>query len=156
MKFHVLQSQHLDCVFVRAIGRFCVADIILLMKQCHQLELFRAGAPVLTDARFVDFEVPIESVITTGKMLVLPPERGQRCVAFVVDSQLGYGMLRAMTALREREGQLNNVFRSFREAFEWIGRPAFDAPPPVIETMFDEHFRAPKQDNRFNVQIKRT
>jgi hypothetical protein len=158
VKFQVVESMGFDCVFTRATGRYQAGHV----RQAHQrtaaLELVRAGAPIVMDMRFVDFSVQTSEIMTIRHLPFTAPEREEkRRIAFIAGSTLGFGMLRVVAAMRDYDGQITDVFREFRDAFDWIERPELGE---VLPTAIDQLLTAVGGENEaptdeFDIAIER-
>ncbi len=140
MKFCIVQSRKLQCIFSRSFGLYRTDDIRRMMQISGSMDLVKSGAPVINDMRFVDFNVPMSEVMAIRDVPHdVVDATVRRRVAFVAGSPFGHSMLRVLATMREHDVQTTEVFRDFGEALRWIERPALgDALPQNIEGMLDE------------------
>lgn len=159
MKFHIVESNEFDCVFLRATGRYQADHIRRASQQSATIDLVRAGAPIVSDMRFVDFGVETSELMMIRHLPFNQPERDEkRRIAFIAGSTYGFGMLRVVAAMRDYDGQITDVFRGFQEAFDWIRRPEIGDDLPTI---IDQLLAAPGEQDEvsaedFDVVITRT
>ncbi len=140
VKFCIVQSRNLQCIFSRSFGLYRTDDIRRMMQISGSMDLVKSGAPVINDMRFVDFNVPVSEVMAIKDV---PHDTidatVRRRVAFVAGSAFGHSMLRVLATMREHDVQTTDVFYDFPPAFRWIERPALgDALPHNIECLLDE------------------
>lgn len=122
---HILKSDdNLGCIFVKWTGSFSAAEGAAYYRAIAQLDGYRQGASVFHDVRLVDADVPsgeIRAVATAGPKDADPSN--VRKVAVLAPSDLTFGMMRMLAAMRERPGLVLNVFRDLDKAAEWLGLP---------------------------------
>ena len=146
MRSCIVQSRRLNCVFMRSEGLYDAAEMRRMIKGIMELELFQLGAPTLCDMRGLVFDPGTASVLEVGRTPVDPPSNAEeRSVAMVAGSDLGFGMMRMLAAMREQPGHRPRVFRTLAEAGEWLG---LDLPgeafPEGIEEIIRPHLKPGK------------
>ena len=108
-----------------------------MIEAVSRLDFYQDRVPILHDMRLVDFDVPMEIVRQVAH--IQPDQPKHTRLALVADSELGFGMLRALAALRENEQRLARAFHSVPEAIEWLELSAMGLSIPVqIEDLLTE------------------
>lgn len=132
---HSLRSNdNLGCVFVKWSGSFSAAEGAAYYREVARLDSYRRGASVFHDVRLVDADVPsgeIRAAAMAGPNDADPSN--VRKVAVLAPSDLTFGMMRMLAAMRERPGLVLNVFRDIDKAARWLGLPAAGLGDPFAD-----------------------
>ena len=91
-----------------------------LFKTLGTLDLYD-GARILHDMRNVDFSVPVDGVIKVAH--ARPSKNLNTRLALLANSDVGFGMLRVIVAIRENASRSTNAFRSMQDALDWLNIP---------------------------------
>lgn len=154
VKFCIVQSHNLQCIFSRAFGLYRTDDIRRMMQISGSMDLVRSGAPAINDMRFVDFHVAMSEIMAIRHVPFDKIETEiQRRVAFVAGSTFDHARLRVLASMRESAIQTTEVFYDFGEAFQWIERPALGgALPKHIGRMLNE-VQSPEERESDSFQV---
>ncbi len=137
MPFILKSDDTIGCIFIKWRGTFSAEEGFAQYREVGQLAGYQQGAHLFHDARLVDFNVPDSEI---RKVAQPPPPQANsnvvRKVATLVSSDLGFGMMRVLSAIRERHGLELRVFRDLEEAKAWLGLPA-DIGDPFEDMEWD-------------------
>jgi hypothetical protein len=86
------------------------------------------GARILHDMRNVDFSVPVDEVIKVAH--ARPARKLDTRLALLADTEVGFGMLRVIVAIRENASRTTNAFRSVSDALDWLNIPGIRGELP--------------------------
>ena len=141
MRSCVVQSRALNCVYTRSVGLYDAVEMRRMIKAIMELDMFRSGAPTLCDERGLIFNAENATIVAVGQTPVDPPtETEVRSLAMVAESDLGFGMMRMLAAMREQPGHRPRVFRTMAEAADWLGVTVpGEAFPDEIEALMAPH-----------------
>ena len=133
MHFCIVQVQQAGAIFVQSFGQFRPSDMQSLFKTLGTLDLYE-GARILHDMRNVDFSVPVDEVIKVAH--ARPAKNLNTRLALLANSEVGFGMLRVIVAIRENASRSTNAFRSVSDALDWLNIPGIrDRLPDGIENV---------------------
>jgi hypothetical protein len=123
---YILKSDDaLGCIFIKWRGTFSSEEGSAHYREIAGLVGFQQGSHLFHDARLVDVSVPTSEIRDVAKAPSPKVDSAiVRKVAILVSSDLGFGMMRMLGAMRERPGLVLNVFRDLEEAKAWLGLPA--------------------------------
>ena len=125
MPYIIKSNDAHGCIFIKWCGPFSSEEGLAQYREIAELASFQQGAHLFHDARLVDFNVPNSEI---RKVAEAPSPKVisniVRKVATLASSELGFGMMRTLAAIRERPGLELNVFRDLEEAKTWLGLPA--------------------------------
>ena len=154
MKFSIVQATELRCIFVRSAGKLHPPHMRLMIESISKLDFYQDRVPILHDMRQVEFDVPMNVVRQVAGTQPTQPKHTQ--LALVADSELGYGMLRALAMFRENEQRVARAFHSIDEAMEWLELPeAGTAIPARIEELLSEGLGESDDFERFGLVSRR-
>lgn len=137
MPYRIKDDKELGCVFVRWRGTFSAQEGAAHYREVTERESYRGGGSVFHDCRLVNADVPMSEIEKVALSGPHPTNTTNvRKVAILASSDLGFGMMRMLAALRERPGLILNVFRDLEEAKAWLGLPA-DIGDPFDDIAFD-------------------
>ncbi len=129
MAYDIRADAGLGCIFIEWRGRFSAEEVARYYADFAALpESARLGCSLHDGLRW-DLDVPMAEIRRAARQ---PAPRGlyagPRRVAIVVATDLAFGMMRVLAALREGGGVEIDVFREFAPARDWLGLPqrAFD------------------------------
>ena len=128
MQFCIVQVRQVGAIFIRSFGQFRPADMQTLFETLRTLDSYN-GARILHDMRSVDFSVPVDEVVKVAH--ARPSESLTTRLALVADSEVGFGMLRVIVAIRENASRKASAFRSMNDALGWLEIPGFSTALPV-------------------------
>ncbi len=135
---YILKSDDaLGCIFIRWRGTFSSEEGAAHYREIAEYESFQQGSHLFHDVRLADVDVPaseIRNVATAASPNVTA--KTVRKVAILTSSDLGFGMMRMLSSMRERPGLVLNVFRDLEEAKAWLGLPA-DLGDPFEDMAWD-------------------
>ena len=127
MHFCIVQVQQAGAIFVQSFGQFRPNDMQAMFRTLGTLDLYD-GARILHDMRNVDFSVPVNEVIKVAH--ARPAVTLHTRLALLADSEIGFGMLRVIVAIRENASRSTNAFRSVSDAMDWLNIPGIRSDLP--------------------------
>lgn len=137
MHFSIVQVRQTEGIFIRSFGQFRPTDMQALFKTLKTFDFYN-GARILHDMRNVDFSVPVEQVVKVAH--ARPSEHLTTHLALVAGTEVGFGMLRVIVAIRENASRDTNAFRSIDDAMQWLNIPRLGTTMPVgVESTLSQH-----------------
>ena len=134
MHFCIIQVQQAGAIFVKSFGQFRPSDMQSLFRTLGTLDLYD-GARILHDMRNVDFSVPVDEVIKVAH--ARPAKTLHTRLALLADTEVGFGMLRVIVAIRENASRTTNAFRSVSDALDWLNIPGIrgELPDGIVRVL---------------------
>ena len=125
MPFILKSDDALGCIFIRWRGTFSYEEGVAHYREIARYESFRQGSHLFHDVRLADVNVPVSEIREVARA-ESPKVKSDnvRKVAVLAQSDLGFGMMRMLAAMRERPGLILNVYRDLEDAKAWLGLPA--------------------------------
>jgi hypothetical protein len=159
MKFCIVQSSGLGCIFIRSSGKYQTDDLIHLIRTVGDLDLYDLGVPIIHDMRRVGFDVDIQDIETVGR--TLPPRNGVRArkLAVIADTTPGFRALCHFADVRKGTHYNTMPFLSIPTALDWLGIEADGYEfPKEIEALMEGHVdpTATSSDDVRFVMLKHT
>ena len=123
---YILKSDDaLGCIFIRWRGTFSSEEGAAHYREIAGYQSFQQGSHLFHDVRLVDVDVPASEIHKVAEVASPKADSNDiRKVAILVSSDMGFGMMRMLGAMRERPGLILNVVRDLEEAKAWLELPA--------------------------------
>jgi len=135
---YILKSDDaLGCIFIRWRGTFSSREGAAHYRELADYKSFQQGSNLFHDVRLANTDVASSEIreVATARSQNLDPDI-MRKVAILAPSDLSFGMMRMLAAMRERPGLVLDVFRDLEEAKAWLGLPA-DIGDPFEDMAWD-------------------
>lgn len=138
MLFSVIEDSSLDGVFVKSQGVFDPVQVGQLIQTISGLQIYRDDVRILHDLRDVTFDLSMEEVLRV--VHARRQKMQMRRLALVHDTQLGFGMCRAIASMNDLKSRRTEAFRTVPEALHWLYACAnmYDVPRQVTQ-IHDRH-----------------
>lgn len=156
MKFCIVQSPAMNCLFIRSAGKFDPEHVRTMIRSGSQLDFYRQRVKIFHDLRLVSFEDDLQPVKALASTLPTAPLHMQ--MGMVSGTDLGFRMLEAYTRLREKAAHLHRAFRCPVRALAWLDlqSDSGDVPATVAEIFNGAVSTTDRAQEQFQMIVRRT
>ena len=122
--YRIRADEGLGCIAVRWFGTFSAETCRCFFDDLALTPNFRTCTRLIHDGRQCDLAVDSAEIFRAARLPYVEASRDAPLrVAIVVGSELAYGMMRIMSTTRSSDDVLIHIFRSYREAADWLDLP---------------------------------
>lgn len=121
MPIYIKYDKEKNILYGSIEGRYVIKEIRQVVKDITESEEFSPDVRTLWDMRKVDFAETDPLLITEAVTIRNEsPERRKAKLAFIVDSELGFGMMRMYELLSDASLENVMVFKDYSEGESWL------------------------------------
>ncbi len=118
MLISVIEDASLNGIFIRSLGVFDPEHVGRMIQVVSGLAVYKDDTRILHDLRGVTFDLPMDDVLR-----VVHARRQKmklRRLALVHDTELGFGMCRALASMNDLKSRRTEAFRTIPDGLHWL------------------------------------